>query len=149
MFQEPGDGSMASFMKCYGALFLYSHNFGFLFQTANNAVYSIQEILFPYSALLMTGSNQSCFVTYIGNVSTTESWSLTCQQIRIYSVIQFQRLEVYFKYSFTFVQVRQVNMNLSVETSSTQQSLVQNISTVCCSQHDDTTIGTETIHFGE
>ena len=45
------------------------------------------------------------------------------------------------------VQVGQIDVNLTVKSSGTQQGLIQNIYTVGSSQYDDSTIRTESIHF--
>ena len=79
MFQEPREGSMTRFVKSDGMLFLGSHDSGLLFQTADDTIYCIQEILFANCTLFVTGSNQGSFVTYIGNVCTAESWCLSSQ----------------------------------------------------------------------
>ena len=53
------------------------------------------------------------------------------------------------KDSLTLSQVRQVDMYLTVETSGTQQSLVEHVHTVCGSQHNHTAVGTEAVHLGK
>ena len=54
---------------------------------------------------------------------------------------------MYAKYFFTFVQVGQVYMYLTVETSGTKQRLIQYVYTVGRCQNDNTTVGTETVHL--
>ena len=49
----------------------------------------------------------------------------------------------------TLLHIRQANLNLTVETTSTHQRLIQNVGAVCCRQHDYARIGLEAIHLGE
>jgi thiamine phosphate synthase YjbQ (UPF0047 family) len=53
------------------------------------------------------------------------------------------------EYFFSFVQVGQVYMYLTVETSCTQQRLVEHIHTVGGCEDDDTAVGAESVHLGE
>ena len=47
----------------------------------------------------------------------------------------------------TFVQVGQIHMNLTVKTTSTEQSTIQDVSTVGGSHDDDTAVGAKSIHL--
>ena len=105
-------------------------NFGFLFQTTDDTVDSIQEILFAYELFAVTGCNQCRFIADIGNIRTGESRSLACQQIYVHCIIYLNRAQMYAEYFLTFVQVGQVYMYLTVETSGTKQCLVQHVYTV-------------------
>ena len=138
---------MSRLMDSNGTAFCLSGNFRFLFQTTYDTVYGIEEILLTYEFLAMTGSDKCCFVADIGDISTGEARSLACQQVYVYRIIYFDRTQVYTEYFFTFVEVGEVYMYLTVKTSSTQQSLVQYVYTVGSSQDDYTTVGTETVHF--
>ena len=87
MFEEPREGSMARFVKGDAVLFVCGHNLGFLFQTTDDSVNGIQEILLAYGCLLMTGCNQGRFITYIGDVCATESRCLASQNIRVNCIV--------------------------------------------------------------
>ena len=120
MFQEPGNSGMARFMQGNGTFLGCRHHFCLLLQTAHNTVDCSQKIILTDTLLLVKGSNQGSFVTYICNICSTESRSLASQQVYIYRVIQFQRSQMYAEHFLPFVQVRQVHVNLTVETSGTQ-----------------------------
>ena len=66
---------MAGFVYGNGTAFGLGSDFGFLFQTTDNTVYSIQEVLLSDKLFAVAGGYQSCFVTYIGNVLPRESGS--------------------------------------------------------------------------
>ena len=127
--------------------FGFRRNLGFLFQTTDDTVDSIQEILFAYELLAVAGCNQCRFIADIGNIRTGESRSLACQQIYVHCIIYLNRAQMYAEYFLTFVQVGQVYMYLTVETSGTKQRLVQHVYAVGSSQNDNTTVGTEAIHL--
>ena len=130
-------------------LLLLRHHLGLLLQSTNDTVNSIQEVLLAYSLTIMTGSYQGSFVTYVGNVGTRESRCLTSQEVDIYRIVELQGLQVYHEYLLTLVQVGQIYMYLTVETSSTQQCRVQHIGTVGSSQCDDTTVSAKSVHLGK
>ena len=95
----------------------------------------------------MTGSYQCSLVANVGYVGTRETWSLTCQKVYIEVFFYLQRTQMYLEDSLTLVDIRQVDMNLTVEAPSTQQCFVQNIRTIRSSQNDNTTIRSEAVHF--
>ena len=49
----------------------------------------------------------------------------------------------------TILQFGQIDVNLTVETTSTKQSLVEDIGTVGGSEDDDARVGAEAVHLGE
>ena len=61
---------MTCLVDGYGALLRLSHHLGLLLQTADDAVNGIQEVLLAYRRTVIAGSNQRCFITYVGNVGT-------------------------------------------------------------------------------
>ena len=73
IFQQPGDRGVSCFMQSDGASFCFRCNLGFLFQTTDDAVYRIQEVLFAYEFLSVAGSDQCSLIAYIGNIRTRES----------------------------------------------------------------------------
>ena len=50
---------------------------------------------------------------------------------------------------FSFLQVRQVHVNLAVETSCSEQCLVQYVCTVGGCENDDSGIGVKSIHLSK
>ena len=47
------------------------------------------------------------------------------------------------------LEFRQIHVYLTVEASCTHKRLVENIGAVGCGKHNDTTVGTETVHLGK
>ena len=71
------------------------------------------------------------------------------QEVLVDIVIELQVAHVDFENLLTPYNIRQLDVNLSVETARTKQGLVQNVGAVGGSQHDDTRIGAETVHLGK
>ena len=134
-------------MQSDGTSFCFRCNLGFLFQTTDDAVYRIQEVLLAYEFLPVAGSDQCSLIADIGNICTRESRCLTCQQVHIYTIVYFNRAQMHAKYFFTFVQVGQIHVYLTVKTSCTEQCLVEYVYTVGSSKYNHTAIGTEAVHF--
>ena len=56
---------------------------------------------------------------------------------------------MYFENGFAFVQIRQIDVYLTVETPCAEQRLVQYVCAVGCCQHYHVRVGLEAVHFGE
>ena len=63
-------------MKCNGALLVVGHHLGLLLQSADDAVYGIEEVLLAYCLLVVTRSYKGSLIAYICYVGTRESWCL-------------------------------------------------------------------------
>src|SRR5512133_1543468 len=51
------------------------------------------------------------------------------------------------KYSFTSLDIRNINDNLAIETSGTKQCRIKNIRTVCCSNKYHAAVNLKSIHL--
>ena len=146
---EPADGSMSSLMQGNRTLFGSSHHLSLLFQSADYSVYCIKEVLFAYGLLVVASSYQGCLVAHVSDIGTREARSLTCQEVYIHAIILFHRTKMHVEYCLTLSKVWQVDIYLTVETTSTQQCLIEHVGSIGSSQHDDTTISAEAIHFSK
>ncbi len=75
---------MACLVKSNGVLFLGRNDFGTLFQTSNDAVHSIQEILMRDEFSTFSCRKQGCFIADVGDVRTTESGGLLGQKLHVH-----------------------------------------------------------------
>ena len=112
---------MTSLVDSDRALLGFRHHLGLLLQTADDAIYGIEEVLLTYCLTIVTGSYQGSLITNVSDVGTRESWCLTSQEVDVYRVVELQGFQVYVEDLLTLVEVRQVNMYLTIETTSTQQ----------------------------
>ncbi len=138
---------MTSLMDGDRALLCLCHHLRLLLQATDDTVYRIKEVLLADIRTVMTSGYQGSLVTYVGNISTRETGSLTCQEVDIQILVKFQGFQVYLEYLLTLIEVWQVDMYLTVETTSTHQGGVKHVGTVGGSKGDDTTVGTEAIHL--
>ena len=74
---------------------------------------------------------------------------MPCQCVYIDSLVDFYGSQVYVEYCFALVEVGQVDVYLSVESSGSQQCLVEYVGAVGCSQYYDSAVGAESVHLGE
>ena len=105
--------------------------------------------MFLHHFLVVTCRNKCCLVTNVCYVGTRESWCLTCQLVYVEILIYLHRLQVHLEYRPALVEVGQINIYLSVETSCTQQCRVEHIYTVCRCKDYDTAVRAEAVHLGE
>ena len=140
---------MACLMNGNGLLLFLCHDLGLFLKAADYTVYGIEEVLLVYSLLLVTCCNECCLVADICNICTRESRCLTCENINVYRWVELQRTQVYSEHSLALIEVWQVDMYLSVETSCAQQSFVQDVGAVCSCYDNDSAVGSETIHLGK
>ena len=149
MLAEPADGGVTRLVDSDGALLLGGHHLGLLLQTADDAVHSVEEVLLGDGFLVVAGGDQGGLVADVGNVSAGESRSLTRQEVDVEAVVGLQRLQMYLEDSLALCHVGQVDVDLTVETSGTQQCLVKHVDAVGGCQNDDTRVGAKAVHLGE
>ena len=140
---------MAGFMDGDAALLLLGHHLGLLLQTTDDTVDGIEEILLAHFLTVMTGGNQRGLVADIGNIGSREAGCLTGEEVDINRLVNLQWFQMYQEYLLTFVQVWQVYMDLTVETSCSEQGRVEHVGTVGGSEDNDTAVGTKTVHLCE
>ena len=119
MFKEPRYGSMSGFVYGNGLFLLLSHNLCLFLQSTHYAVNSIKEVLFIYSFLLVARGDKGCLVAYIGNICARESRCLACQSVNLHRLVELQRFQMHLEHLFALIQVGQIHMYLTVETSCT------------------------------
>ena len=61
---------MSCLVDSDGTTFRFRGDFRLLFQTTNNTVYSIEEILFAYELFAVAGSDQCSLIADIGDIGT-------------------------------------------------------------------------------
>ena len=140
---------MTSLVDGNGLLLVGGHHLSLLLQSADDAVDSVEEILFGDKFLVVAGGDKCGLVANVGNVGPREARSLTCKVVDVEAIVGLQRLKVNHEDGFALGQIGQVDVNLTVEAACTQQGLVEHVGAVGGSQHDDARVGTETIHLGE
>ena len=149
ILQMPRERSMTSLVKRNCTLLFHGKHLGLLLQATNNTVYCCQEILFVHRILSMTSCDECSFVANIGNISTRETWSLTSQEVDIKRLVELQRTQMHAKNLFALIKIGKVDMNLTIETTRTQQCLVKNVNTVGSRKNDNATICSKAIHLSQ
>ena len=82
---------MAGFVESNALSFICRRYHRAFFQTADDTVDSVHEVLFLNELLIATGSDQCSFITHIGNVGAGESRSLTGHEFRIHALVYLDR----------------------------------------------------------
>ena len=112
---------MAGFVDGNRALLLFGHHLRLLLQSANDTVYGIQEVLLAYLLTIVASGYQGCLVADVSNVGTRKTWCLASQELDVQILVQLQGFQMNLEYLQTFVQVGQVDMYLTVETTCAHQ----------------------------
>ena len=110
---------MTSLVDSDGTFLGLCHHLCFLLQTTNDTIDSIEKILFLYGLTIMACRNQRSLITYIGDIRTRETRCLTGEEVDIHAVVGLHGLQMYLEYFLTLVQVGQIYMNLTIETTCT------------------------------
>ena len=147
--EEPAYYCVTGLVMSYGLLFFRCDNLVLSFQTSYYPVHSIEEILLIHTLLVAAGSSEGGFVADIRDVGTGEPWSVLCEEFNVEVVGKFDTLEMHLEDFFPFLQIRKVYVNLAVETSCPEQSLVQYVCTVGGCENDDSGIGVKSIHLSK
>ena len=100
-----------------GALLGLCHHLRLLLQTTDDTIDSIEEVLFLHGLAVMAGCNQCSLVADIGDIGTRETWSLTGQEVDIYAIVGLHGLKMYLEDLLALVEVGEINVNLTIETS--------------------------------
>ena len=130
LLRQGGLGDAHQFLQFAHTLFALRHHLGFLFEAADDSVNGIEEILLAHGLTVATGSNQSGFITYVGDVGARESRCLTRQKVHIEVVCKFERTQVDIEDGDALRQFGKVNMDLTIETSGTQEGRVEDFNAV-------------------
>ena len=140
---------MSRLVICDSLLLIWRDNLILALQATDNTVYRSQKILLTNAIFVVACSNQSRLVADIRNICAREARGLLGEEITIQILIQLQLAEMHLENLFALVQLGQTHLNLAVETTCTHQRLIQNVGTVCSSQHNHSCICLEAIHLGK
>ena len=111
--------------------------------------YGVEEILLANRLLVVAGCDEGCLVADIRNVSTGETRRVLGEEFNVKVVRKPNPLEVDLENFSSLLKIRKIDVNLTVETSGTEQRLVEDVRTVGCREYDDTGIGVESVHLGK
>ena len=132
------------------ATFLLSgHDLVLALQAANDTIDCVHEVNFRNSFLPLPCCNQGRLIAYIGDIGTRESRRLLSKEIHIHIRIQLERTEVNAKDINTLFQVGELHVNLTVESSGTQESRVEKLRTVGSRKDNHTRVGAKAVHLRE
>ena len=74
---------MPSFVQGDAVTLLFGGHLVLLFQTTDDAVDGIHEVITGDELLASAGSDEGSLITYIGDVSTREAWGAACQEVNV------------------------------------------------------------------
>ena len=134
-------------MQGYCATFAFRHYFRLLFKSADDAVYSVKEVLAAYVCLVVARRDECRLVAYVGDVGAGEARSLPCQHVDVDAFVNLYRLQMHLEDFLALVKVGQVYVYLPVETSCAEQRGVKHVGAVCGGEYDDTAVCAEAVHF--
>ena len=140
---------MSRFVERDSVLLVFRDDFGALFQTADDAVHRIQEVLMRDELSVFSCGEQGRFVAHIGDVGAAESWRLLRQEVDVDRVVGFEGTQVHIEDGFALIDVRHVDVDLAVKTTGTHQGLVQNVGAVGRREDDHPTVGPKPVHLGQ
>ncbi len=123
---------MPALMIRSGFFVFLLYNFGFSFQPHVNFIFGIFKVEHFKLFLVSFCGKQSGFVYKVFKVSSGKTGGTPCQYICIDIRCYRCFLHVYFQNFLTSFDIRKGNNDLSVETSRTLKSWIENIRAVCC-----------------
>ena len=77
--------------------------------------------MLAYCLAVVTGCNEGSLVAHVGNVGTGEAGSLTREEVDVETLVGLYRFKVNLEDGLALVEVGQVDMYLTVETSGTHE----------------------------
>ena len=128
--QQPARGGVTGFVEGDDFLLVGGDDLVFLFQSADDAVDGVEEVLLVDEFLVLAGGHQRGFVAHVGDVGARETWGLLGEELAVDVVAELQPSHVHLENLFTAHDVGQLNVNLAVETAGTEQGLVEDVGAV-------------------
>ena len=138
---------MAGFVDGDGAFFLIGHDARLLFQTADDTIHRIEEILLCHRLTVVACGDEGGLVADVGDVGAREARRLSGEQVDVQAGLQLEGTQMHVEDRNAFGQIGEIDVDLTVETSGAQQSLVEHVDTVGRGENDDTGVRAETVHF--
>ncbi len=136
--QNQTNDGVTSFVVSNRLTFLSRNNTVLLSWSRNNTVLSFIHVLGVNRIVVLTSSQQGRFVQQVFQVGSNETRCLLSNFLQIHVVSQWLVLSVDVQDCLTTLNVWTTNQNLSVETTWTKQSWVQDIRTVSSGHYNDT-----------
>ena len=140
---------MSRFVECDGVLLVLRDDFGALFQTTDDAVHRIQEVLVRDELAVFSCGKEGRLVAHVGDVGAAESRRLLRQKIDVDGVVGFDGTQVYVEDGLALIDVWHVHIDLTVKTTGTHQGFVQNVGAVGRREDDHAAVGSKPIHLGQ
>ena len=149
MFEQPDSGGVSSLVNGSFVHILASHQHRLVFQAQRHLIDSLVEVSHRHSLAVLACGEDCRLVAHVGNLRTAHTWGLASQLCQIHSLIHLHLLQMHLKDSLTVGECRECDMHLAVETTRTQERVVENILAVGGSQHYHAACAINTVHFGE
>ena len=118
-------------------------------EPADDAVDGIHKVVLLDEAFATACGDQCGLVADVGDVGAGESWGLSGQEVGVDGRVDFDRAEVDVEDLLALVEVGQLDVDLSVEASGTQQGFVEHIGAVGGGQDDHAAVRPEAVHLRE
>ena len=139
---------MADLMIGDDLLLLRRDDSPFLLFTGDNGLHTLLDILRRHGFLTETDGTEGSLVDDIGDIGATGTGGGTAYGIHI-NVGMLDMTEMNLKDGLTTFEVREFHDDTTVETTRTQQGLIQTLGSVRGGKDDDTLRGIEAIHLRE
>ena len=149
ILQEPRDGGMSGFVNGNRAFFVLGHDFACAFESSDDSVHGVHEVLFPDFVSVVACSHERRFVADVGDVCAGEARCLSRQHFEVEVFVHFQRCAVHFEDGDAFGKFGKVHMNLTVKSSGTKQGGVQDVHAVGGCKDNDAGVCSEAVHLGQ
>ncbi len=149
VLEEPRDGGVACLVDGDAMLLLLRHDLRLLLETADDTIDRCVEVLGIDKGLVVAGGDEGCLVADVGDVGSREAGRLARELLDVEVGCELERTEVNLEDLDAVLQLGQIDVDLTVEATGTEQRLVEDVGTVGGCQDDDTRIGAEAVHLGE
>mmetsp|Transcript_10069 Transcript_10069/g.37549 ORF Transcript_10069/g.37549 Transcript_10069/m.37549 type:complete len:252 (-) Transcript_10069:1649-2404(-) len=151
VFQEPPHCGMSCLVVSNNITLLLGKHLVLLLQASDNLVNRSLKVVHIDAGCLLPRSNKSCFIAHIRNISSREARRESCQSLRVGFCI-LHECEFPHVNQEDFLAPLNIwisHFNLPIETSWTQQSIIQYVLSVGRSEDNDICTRVESIHLYE
>jgi len=147
--QAESHQGVAAFVISGALLFVGVHDALALFQTRDNPLDTLVELLHGNGGLVRPRGQQSGLIDQVGQVGANETGRDPRQFLQIDRRVELHLRGVNLQNVFAPADVGPIDRNVAVEPAGAQEGGVERFGSVGGRHHDDAAVGTEAVHFDQ
>ncbi len=149
MLQKLGDDCVAAFVISGDAFVGFGDDAALFLRAGDNFVYRFVDVVHYDCGAVVSRGKDSRFIQKVFDVCARETSRQPCKRLKVDVRRKRFVAAVNSENGLSALDVRNVNVNLTIKSARPQKRLIQNVGTVGCSHNDDAFVFLEAVHLNE